>query len=128
MTDEKFLSVFRLTIPEFANKSDAEILIQWELVKPQISERKLGSLYPQAAVYLTAHQFAWNALIAAGGSTGANVTGTVVSEKEGDLQRSYADTTGSGSGKLDVLDRTAYGQEFKRLMRKRIIPAVTRMG
>jgi hypothetical protein len=127
MTDEAFLSVFRLVIPEFAGKADTEVLTQWNLIKPQISEKKLGSLYPQAAAYLTAHQFAWNALIAAGGSTGANVVGgNVTSEKEGDLQRSYADT--GGTGKIDVLDRSAYGQEFKRLARRRIIPAITRMG
>ena len=121
-----FLVVFRALVPEFAAKTDQDVLIMLEIVKPQLSAKKLGSLYEQAASYLVAHHFAWNSLVAAG-STGASATGgKVLSEKEGDLARTYADN--SKEGTLDTLERTAYGQEYRRILRLKIFPACTRRG
>ena len=97
MIDAEFLAVFRLVAGEFAAKPDGDVLAMFNMVKSEISEKRFGSLYPQAAAYRTAHQFAWLALVAAGGSTDASATGgTIVSEKEGDLQRSYSDAAGTG--------------------------------
>lgn len=123
------ITIFRTLIPELASKTDAEILAMFEVVKPQINQCRLGNLYYQAVAYLMAHYFAWNDLIAAGGSTSGSATsGQVISEKEGDLSRTYAQTgnnTDSGST-VDTLDRTAYGQEYKRILRLKIFPAITR--
>lgn len=122
------LTTFRTIVPEFASKTDNEILTMFELVKPQLSKNKLGSLYYQAASYLIAHYFAWNNLIVTGGSTSGSATsGQVVSEKEGDLSRTYAqNNSSSNSGIVETFERTAYGQEYKRILRMKIFPATTR--
>lgn len=97
-----------------------------------ISESKFGDLYSQALVYLTAHRMAYQNLIAEGGSSsGAVIAGNIVSEKEGDLQRSYGSAgsgaSGSGSG-ADAYDKTAYGILFKQIRDMRILAAATRFG
>ena len=125
-----FLTVFRTMIPEYKGKTDEEILAMLEIVKPQISKKRMGSLYDQAACYLVAHYFAWQSIVADGGaSSGAAVAGPIISEKEGDLARSYADNSSKdGGSRTDTLDKTAYGQEYRRLLKMRIFPALTRRG
>ena len=56
------------------------------------------------------------------GSSDVGITGSVTSEKEGDLQRSYGDKSAS----FDMLDKTYYGIEFKRLRSMCVVPIVTR--
>jgi hypothetical protein len=121
------LTVFRALVPAYAEKNDGEIIALYETLRPQINRKRLGNLYWQAAAYLVAHNFAWGELIAAeGAAAGAAATGRVVSEKEGDLSRTYE--AGTSAGGLDSLERTAYGQEYKRILRMKIFPALTRRG
>lgn len=135
------LEAFRVVAPEFAAKTDAQVNAVIEFVSPMVSEARFGKLYPHALAYLAAHWLAWQALIAAGNdgsgsgtaSTGGALTGgKIVSEKEGDLARSYADTssknTAGSSSYTDNLERTAYGLEYKRIARLVITPILTRMG
>ena len=106
------LQAFRLVAPEFATTPDETVEALIELTAPMISASKFGRLYPMAHAYLVAHWLAWQALIAAGGSTsGEAVGGRITAEKEGDLSRSYAGAGGNiGSGSYtDNLERTAYG-------------------
>lgn len=58
----------------------------------------------------------------------AATAGSLVSEKEGDLARSYS-SSGVGTGSyIDNLDKTAYGMEFKRIRDMCIVSIVTRFG
>lgn len=130
--DAKFLETFRLLAPDLADAKDDLVLAYRKLAEPMISESKFGDLYPQALVYLTAHRMAYQNLIAEGGSSsGAVIAGNIVSEKEGDLQRSYGSAgsgaSGSGSG-ADAYDKTAYGILFKQIRDMRILAAATRFG
>lgn len=130
--DAKFLETFRLLAPDLADAKEDLVLAYRKLAEPMISESKFGDLYPQALVYLTAHRMAYQNLIAEGGSSsGAVIAGNVISEKEGDLQRSYGSagggTSGSGSG-ADAYDKTAYGILFKQIRDMRILAAATRFG
>ena len=131
--DAKFLETFRLLAPDLADATDDMVLAYRKLAEPMISESKFGDLYPQALVYLTAHRMAYQNLIAEGGSSsGAVIAGNVISEKEGDLQRSYGSagggTSGNGSNYTDAYDKTAYGILFKRMRDMRILAAATRFG
>lgn len=128
-----FLKTFRLLAPDLADATDDMVLAYRKLAEPMISESKFGDLYPQALVYLTAHRLAYQNLIAAGGaSSGAVIAGNIVSEKEGDLQRSYGSagggTSGNGSNYTDAYDKTAYGILFKQMRDMRILAAATRFG
>ena len=128
-----FLKTFRLLAPDLADATDDMVLAYRKLAEPMISESKFGDLYPQALVYLTAHRLAYQNLIAAGGaSSGAVIAGNIVSEKEGDLQRSYGSagggTSGNGSNYTDAYDKTAYGILFKQIRDMRILAAATRFG
>ena len=123
------LTTFRALIPAYADKGDDEILALAELFAPEISKKRLGSLYEQALAYRIAHHFAWQDLIAEGGATaGAAVGGQIVEEKEGDLSRVYGRPASSDAGGLNGLERTAYGQEYLRILRMKIFPVITRRG
>lgn len=132
LDNTNFLKTFRLLAPDLADATDDMVLAYRKLAEPMISESKFGDLYPQALVYLTAHRLAYQNLIAEGGaSSGAVIAGNIVSEKEGDLQRSYgsagSSASGSGSG-ADAYDKTAYGILFKQIRDMRILAAATRFG
>lgn len=130
--EAKFLKIFYALCPDLADVSEDTVLVYRDMAAPMISESKFGDLYPQALVYLTAHRMAYQNLIAEGGSSsGAVIAGSVISEKEGDLQRSYGSAgsgaSGSGSG-ADAYDKTAYGILFKQIRDMRILAAATRFG
>lgn len=130
--EAKFLKSFYALCPDLADVSEETVLVYRDMAAPMISESKFGDLYPQALVYLTAHRMAYQNLIAEGGSSsGAVIAGSVISEKEGDLQRSYGSAgsgaSGSGSG-ADAYDKTAYGILFKQIRDMRILAAATRFG
>lgn len=125
------LEAFRIVAPEFSAMPDAAVEGIIEFTEPMLSESKFGKLYPMAHAYLVAHWLAWQQLIAAGGSGSGMVTaGAIVSEKEGDLSRSYANAgSSSANGSFaDNMERTAYGLEYKRIARMVIVPVLTRMG
>lgn len=124
------LETFRFVAGEFAALPDNTVTAAIEFVSNEISESKYGSDYTKALAYLAAHFMAWQAVVSAGSTTGAATGGRIVSEKEGDLARSYADNgSNQSSGSFtDNYERTAYGLEFLRLRRKHILPVMTRFG
>lgn len=118
------LATFRALSPEFAAKTDTEVNTMIELAKPHVTVR-FGSFYEQALAYYAAHLFAINALITENGGTSSALTaGEVISEKEGDLSRSYAQQ--QTASKTDLLDKTYYGKEFKSLAKKCIVTVMVR--
>lgn len=126
------LEAFRLVAPEFTAKDDATVTSIFELVASEVSEIAFGKHYPKALAYMAAHWLAWQAILANGGSSaGAATAGRITSEREGDLSRSYADNSRAptaAGGFADNLERTAYGLEYKRLVKLAIVPILTRMG
>lgn len=132
MNDEKFIALFRTLAPDLQDVTDTMVLAMRDIVAPTISVSKFGNLYNQALAYLIAHKLTLQNIISQQGATTAELTaGSIVSEKEGDLSRSFGlqqnNSTG-GSSYMESLKKTAYGQEFLNIRSMRIVSAVTRFG
>lgn len=132
MNDEKFIALFRTLAPDLQDVTDTMVLAMRDIVAPTISVSKFGNLYNQALAYLIAHKLTLQNIISQQGATTAELTaGSIVSEKEGDLSRSFGlqqnNPIGS-SGYMESLKKTAYGQEFLNIRSMRIVSAVTRFG
>lgn len=124
-TKDKIKQAFSVICPELI-LTDEELEVYINLVSPMLSESVFGNMYITAFVYLMAHHVVLRQLIAQSGENGSSdvgITGSVTSEKEGDLQRSYGDRSAS----FDMLDKTYYGIEFKRLRSMCVVPIVTRL-
>jgi len=135
-TTEQLIEVFRLTIPAMAEVTDEELTSDIEIYRDYVSEKRFGKLFPKALAYFIAHMRTLNDMIAnavaGGGVADGNVaTGALISEKEGDLERSYADPSASGSGDTEseaLLKKTLYGQMFLQLRAMVIVPVTIRRG
>ena len=134
---QELIEVFRLTIPAMADVTDAELTSDIEIYRDYVSEKRFGKLFPKALAYFIAHMRVLNAMIAnavAGGggvADGGVATGALIREKEGDLERSYADPSASGSGDTEseaLLKKTLYGQLFLQLRAMAIVPVTIRRG
>ena len=133
---QELIAVFRLTIPAMADVTDAELTSDIEIYRDYVSEKRFGKLFPKALAYFIAHMRTLNDMIANavadGGVADANVaTGALIREKEGDLERAYADTSSSGSGDTEseaLLKKTLYGQMFLQLRAMVIVPVTIRQG
>lgn len=135
-TTAQLVEVFRLTIPAMAEVTDEELTSDIEIYRDYVSEKRFGKLFPKALAYFIAHIRTLNDMIANavadGGVANGNVaTGALIREKEGDLERSYADPSASGSSDTDVealLKKTVYGQQFLMLRVMIIVPVTIRRG
>jgi hypothetical protein len=133
---QELIAVFRLTIPAMADVTDAELTSDIEIYRDYVSEKRFGKLFPKALAYFIAHMRTLNDMIANavadGGVADANVaTGALIREKEGDLERAYADPSASGSGDTEseaLLKKTLYGQMFLQLRAMVIVPVTIRQG
>jgi hypothetical protein len=135
-TTQELIAVFRLTVPAMADVTDAELTSDIEIYRDYVSEKRFGKLFPKALAYFIAHMRTLNDMIAnavaGGGVADANVmTGALIREKEGDLERAYADVSSSGSGDTEseaILKKTVYGQLFLQLRAMVIVPVTIRQG
>ena len=133
---QELIDVFRLTIPAMADVTDAELTSDIEIYRDYVSEKRFGKIFPKALAYFFAHMRTLNDMIANavadGGVADANVaTGALIREKEGDLERAYADPSASGSGDTEseaLLKKTLYGQMFLQLRAMVIVPVTIRQG
>ena len=124
--EHKFVELFRLLAPDLADAKEDMIIAMRNLCEPMLNKERFGDLYDQALAYLVAHRLAYINVIAENGAgSSAATAGSLVSEKEGDLARSYSS---SGGSYIDNLDKTAYGMEFKRIRDMCIVSIVTRFG
>lgn len=132
MDDEKFLKMFRVLAPDLQSATDDVVLAMRNIVAPTISKSKFGDLYEQALAYLIAHKLTVQNIISEQGAAATELTaGGIISEKEGDLSRSYGSkqsNVAGGSCYMDSLQKTAYGQEFLNIRNMRIVSAATRFG
>lgn len=127
------LEMFRKIAPEFQQISDDEVQGMLDLVGDILSKKRFGKMYDRAVALLAAHQFTLQTLIANDENAGATTlltSGALVSEREGDLQRSYGGMASSSSGDdMDsLLKKTVYGLQFLTLRSMCIVPVMTRMG
>lgn len=127
------LEMFRKIAPEFQQISDDEVQGMLDLVGDILSKKQFGKMYDRAVALLAAHQFTLQTLIANDENAGAATlltSGALVSEREGDLQRSYGGMASSSSGDdMDsLLKKTVYGLQFLTLRSMCIVPVMTRMG
>lgn len=126
-TKDKIKQAFSVICPELI-LTDEEFDVYVDLVSPMLSESVFGKMYVTAFVYLMAHHVVLRQLITQGGESGAaalDITNSVTSEKEGDLERSYGSKYGTAD--FNMLDKTYYGIEYKRLCAMCIVPVVTRL-
>ena len=135
-TTAQLIEVFRLTVPAMTEVTDEELTSDIGVYRDYVSEKRFGKLFPKALSYFIAHMRTLNAMIAnavaGGGVADSNVTtGALIREKEGDLERSYADPSASGRSDTDVealLKKTVYGQQFLMLRAMAIVPVTIRRG
>ena len=100
------LEYFRLLAPEFAGVADATVN-QWLSVAGNLTET--GCLDTERAAMAQALYAAHLLTL----STAGGAVGAVVSEREGDLSRTYATIKGCDT----VLGSTSYGQQYIELTR-----------
>lgn len=112
--------------PEFSTVNDVRIQALIDIANLSVSQKVWGSSYTPGIAYLVAHLLKRSGA-AAGVSGSSSQAGTVSSEKVGELQRSYASPSMSGSSAEDaLLSTTSYGIEYLRLRRQLLItPMVT---
>lgn len=128
MTNDELVLLFRTIAPEFSAITDSQVLANIDLYKDFVSERVFGKLYYKALCYFTAHMMTMQNIIADEGADSTYLTGgNITSEKEGDLQRSYANVS-SNSSVDDLLNKTFYGKMFLQLRSMCRIPAMTRFA
>lgn len=135
-TTQELIAVFRLTVPAMADVTDEELTSDIGVYRDYVSEKRFGKLFPKALSYFIAHMRTLNDMIAnavAGGGVadGGVAPGALIREKEGDLERAYADPSASGSGDTEseaLLKKTIYGQHFLMLRAMVIVPVTIRRG
>jgi len=89
-----------------------------DLAKFHISSDVFGSKYNYALALMVCHWIACEGL--SGGSSsgaGSGVGGSITSEKEGDLSRSYGNVSFTSAGAASYYSKTMYGQELYQLFR-----------
>lgn len=127
----KIAAIIRTVAPEFASLSDDDLRVWIELSEPYISERRFGSLYPQAMAYLTAHKMSLNAPAKASSEgEGVHISAkdamNVASYTEGSTSISFNNSAVSGGASGSVGDAeyllTAYGLQFQAICKQCIIP------
>lgn len=101
------LEYFRLLAPEFASVPDAAVN-SWLTMAGNLIE--VGCLDAERAAMAQALYAAHLLALSEGGSVGG---GAIVSEREGDLSRTYATIKGCDT----LLGSTSYGQQYIELMR-----------
>ena len=107
------LEIFRVIAPEFKDISDEVVQANIDIYADMISRSAFGKYYERAVAFYTAHNMALTNMMTSSGSTSADVIGgSIIREKEGDLERQYSE----GKTTSDLLDKTVYGKQYLNLM------------
>lgn len=126
--EDKILAAFRQIAPEYSDKSDNEVKGLIVAYEDFVSKRTFGQLYEKAVACLVAHFLKIGDMLTAGESC-ALLGGSVVMEKEGDLQRQYGSNSGGKRSDYEEwLGKTVYGKMFLALRNMCVFPVLTRMG
>jgi hypothetical protein len=104
------------------NPADSDMVLLISMAEEEIGDC-YGDLRNKAVALLTLH---WKALKEREGNTGFGTTGSLKSEKEGDLSRSYG-FAGSAEIRDPYMGQTTYGLELLTLEKQLFIKPRNRM-
>ena len=109
------LDLYRALVPAHSAVADATVDLWLGIASRRHTASAWGQLYPEAMVWWVAHQLEQDPGSGVGSSS-ATAVGPIVSQKDGDLQRSYAAPAVSASGSASAVDSdlatTRYGQRY----------------
>jgi len=115
------LELYRILIPGHAAVLEATITTWLTLASIRHSAAEWGAVYAYAMVFYAAHQIEVTPGTGAG-SGDAGVVGPVISQRDGDLSRTYAApaiSSAGGSSDDAALASTRYGQAYLDLRNSR---------
>lgn len=127
MEREDVYKKLRIIAPEFENTPDDKLGVFFETAELLINFNVFGGRSVLAAAYYIAHLLTLDTIARSEGATSGRLIGDVVSEREGELQRQYAQNSSSNTSD-NMLKHTYYGRLFIELRRASVIPVLTRMG
>lgn len=125
------LEMLRALAPELASISDTQAQAVLSIADNTISKKTFGTDYDSACVLYAAHILTLqNDVANAGSASDVSVSGgDILSEKEGDLSRTYSAGAGtSGTSTAQMLSKTLYGQMLLAMRGRHIVAVTTRMG
>lgn len=122
------LALYRTLVPDHAAVADATVDVYLELAARRHTASAWGVVYPEAMVWYAAHRIQRLPGSGAGGGSAVEV-GQVVSQRDGDLSRTYAQPASSGTNAADAeLRTTRYGELYLDLRDSRAASAPTRVS
>ena len=126
MTTAERIALLRKIAPEFGDKADDEIEVYLDIYSDFVSSSYFGTLYDKALCFYTAHRITVAGIAADEGAESSALTaGAITSEKEGDLQRSYASSTTTSDTELNS---TYYGKMYLEIQKMRKPIGLTRIA
>lgn len=116
------LALYRAKVPAHSSVPDANIVSELEDAALQHNAAAFGAVYAIAMVYFAAHNIQLDPAsgLSTGAAGGGATVGALLGVKDGDVSRTYANTTssssaGARSGTDADLSSTIYGQKYLRL-------------
>lgn len=124
------VKAFRVLAAEFATVDDATVNSWIELTEPMVSKKRFGKLYLQALALLVAHRMkvsgAYDEATGEEGGVLGSVAGSlrVSSYSEGETSISFKNSVSMLEDDAE-LTLTAYGTQYKTLLRMVIVPIMS---
>lgn len=109
------LDTYRALIPAHSEIPDATIDVYLGLAVQAHTASAWGNVYVEAMCFYAAHAIERTPGL---GSLGAGETGTIQSQRDGDLSRTFFVTAGAGGQGDRDLSTTLYGQRYLELRSK----------
>lgn len=116
------LEIIEARAPEYLNHTSIDVFI--ELATNKTNESVMGINYNEAIALRTMHTLALSDRSKGGGSS---PSGSIKSEKEGMLSRSYGSNSSNSSNSNSNLAQTSWGVELMDLQESSIIPFTNKM-
>lgn len=119
------IEIIKLIGPEFAAVEEGRLQDWIEMVKPMVSEKQFGKLYPHAIAYLVCHKMKMAGLGDSPLGDMGNISSigfSVGSVSEGGSSISFGASQSSNLANDAELALTAYGLQYLHLRRMVIVP------
>jgi hypothetical protein len=118
------LALYRALVPEHTEAlvPNERVTVWLELAAKRHTAARWGNVYPEAMVFWAAHNIE---MLPGSGAPGAPVSGTsgpLISQKDGDLSRTYAQPSSSSTaeeGSTAWFTLSEYGQKYLDLLNTR---------
>lgn len=118
---EKIIAIIRVAGEEFSDVPDEKLEGWMELVKPMVSKKQFGKLFPNAMAYLICHRLKMAGYGSDEGIGGIASALRLASASEGETSVSFANN-GITSDVDAEYALTIYGRQFLTIRRIAIIP------